>query len=445
MATAQNGTSVISTDVLNATTGLNGGAPDTSGEQVQRAKVGFGSDSFFRDVDAANGLPVTGSLNTLQATASADATLQNAVAVTGNGSSLTVTGYGIALLRVTGTFVAIVNFEASSDAGVNWSAISATQIGLGEISSSANFAGMFRITCAGMDLIRARVTWTSGTSITVVARASNAMNASKVVALATGTKTIGSIANTAFTANAGTNLNTSALALDATLTGGTQKAIARTAAKGTSVAGDLTSNPVDANTQALHVNLAGTNLVNATLTPETTKVIGTVNVSSSIAAATYSATISNLAVAALATDIFTIAGSATKTIRITKIAINGIQATAGQASIVLLKRSTADTAGTSTAPTKVPYDSTNAAATATVAAYTANPTTGTLVGNIFNQRIFLPAAASTSDAQGFAMEIGNFGQQQMALRGAAEQFAVNLAGVTITGGSVNISIEWTES
>jgi hypothetical protein len=55
-------------------------------------------------------------------------------------------------------------------------------------------------------------------------------------------------------ANAGTNLNTSALALDATLTGGTQKAITRGGAKGSTVAADITSNPVDANTQALHVD-----------------------------------------------------------------------------------------------------------------------------------------------------------------------------------------------
>lgn len=72
-----------------------------------------------------------------------------------------------------------------------------------------------------------------------------------------------------------------ALALDATLTGGTLKAIARAAAKGATAAADLTSNPVDANTQALHVNLAGSNAVNATLSAETTKVIGTVNIAAS--------------------------------------------------------------------------------------------------------------------------------------------------------------------
>jgi len=43
-------------------------------------------------------------------------------------------------------------------------------------------------------------------------------------------------------------------AQDATLTGGTAKAIVRGGAKGTTAAADVTSNPVDANTQALHVD-----------------------------------------------------------------------------------------------------------------------------------------------------------------------------------------------
>lgn len=55
------------------------------------------------------------------------------------------------------------------------------------------------------------------------------------------------------TANAGTNLNTSALALDATLTGGTQKAIARGGAKGTTTAADITSTASGSNHQAIDV------------------------------------------------------------------------------------------------------------------------------------------------------------------------------------------------
>lgn len=57
------------------------------------------------------------------------------------------------------------------------------------------------------------------------------------------------------TANAGTNLNTSALALDATLTGGTAKAINRGGAKGTTVAADITGTAEGADHQALDVQL----------------------------------------------------------------------------------------------------------------------------------------------------------------------------------------------
>ena len=65
------------------------------------------------------------------------------------------------------------------------------------------------------------------------------------------------VSGTVTVSNPTTNPETG-LAKDATLTGGTVKAIARGGAKGTTAAADLTSNPVDANTQALHATLVGT-------------------------------------------------------------------------------------------------------------------------------------------------------------------------------------------
>ena len=173
--------------------------------------------------------------------------------------------------------------------------------------------------------------------------------------------------------------------------------------------------------------------------------IGTVVVAATTPPATYSATVNGLALAATATDIFTLTGSATKTIRITKVSFNALQTTAAQVAVVLLRRSTANTVGTSTAPTATAYDSTNVAATATALAYTANPTTGTLAGNLFTQRVFVPGAATASDAQGLMLSYGDFGQQGLVLRGIAQVFAVNLAGVSVVGGSANVSIEWNES
>jgi hypothetical protein len=79
------------------------------------------------------------------------------------------------------------------------------------------------------------------------------------------------------------NIGTSgSLALDATLTGGTQKAIARGGAKGTSTAADVTSENVDANTQALHVFLKNTTIgVTGTFWQATQPVSGTISTTQS--------------------------------------------------------------------------------------------------------------------------------------------------------------------
>jgi hypothetical protein len=81
---------VISTDEL---TSLNGGA--VSGQKVQRVKVGFGSDGALRDVDASNGLPISGNLNELRAaTLAVTATGAAAAAVT-----LTIPAAGVGLFH----------------------------------------------------------------------------------------------------------------------------------------------------------------------------------------------------------------------------------------------------------------------------------------------------------------------------------------------------------
>lgn len=159
--------------------------------------------------------------------------------------------------------------------------------------------------------------------------------------------------------------------------------------------------------------------------------------------ATYSATILGLAVAALATDIFTITGSASKTVRINRVMVAGTQTAGAVTEVQLVKRSTADTGGTSTAPARVPLDSGDAAATAVVAAYTANPgALGTLVGAVSADKVLVPATTAQPDKK-----VWTFGGlvKPLVLRGAAEQLAVNLNGVTVTGGSFDITVEWTEA
>ena len=155
---------------------------------------------------------VIGATNVNTANVSATTALHTANITTGLtvGNNLPITGYGTAVLKVTGTFVATMAFKVSQDAGVSWDNISGTQVGGGDIFTSATLPGSYRFTVAGFDLLRVDVTLTSG-SITINGKSSNAVNASKIVKLATSGLTIGALA--AGTNNIGTvNLSKAATA-----------------------------------------------------------------------------------------------------------------------------------------------------------------------------------------------------------------------------------------
>lgn len=216
--------------------------------------MGYNGTSWDRlRASIANGLAVdvTRAPPAVASTAnvSTSTVLQNAATVTGVGASMTVTGYGTSVLRVSGVFVGSIAFKASQDAGANWDPISATQVGGGDIFTVATLPGNYRLTVAGMDLIRAEVTLTSGT-ITITGKSTNATNASKIVKLATSGLTIG-----ALVANQSVN--------KAQINGVVP----------------LMGNGVSG-TGSQRVNIASDNAaiaVNATLAAETIKVIGTVN------------------------------------------------------------------------------------------------------------------------------------------------------------------------
>ena len=80
---------------------------------------------------------------------------------------------------------------------------------------------------------------------------------------------------TTITANIGTP---GSLALDSTLTGGSQKSILHGAAKGTTSAADVTSTNIDSNTQALDVSIKGTSNVAVSNFPSSQTITGTVTV-----------------------------------------------------------------------------------------------------------------------------------------------------------------------
>ncbi|SRR6266699_989119 len=157
---------------------------------------------------------------------------------------------------------------------------------------------------------------------------------------------------------------------------------------------------------------------------------------------TYIASITGLVVAASATDIFTITpGSAP--VRIIRARVSGIKTTAGaDVDIQLIKRSAADTGGTATNPTKVAYDSADPASTATINAYTANPTgLGAAIGTLTVDSLFV--GLSTVATSILDLAFGNRPAKAIVLRGT-ETFAINLNGVTVGGGAFDISVEYTE-
>lgn len=93
--------------------------------------------------------------------------LQNAVAATGNGNVMDVSDAEDVAIQVTGTFSATVSFEGSID-GANFVALSLTPIGSATPATSTTLAGIWRGSVAGLRAVRTPVTWTSGTSVTVL-------------------------------------------------------------------------------------------------------------------------------------------------------------------------------------------------------------------------------------------------------------------------------------
>lgn len=142
-------------------------------------------------------------------------------------------------------------------------------------------------------------------------------------------------------------------------------------------------------------------------------------------------------------DVFSITGSATRIVRVTRMAITTVQTTAGMNAWALAKRATANSAGTSATVARVPDDDSYPAATATVLQYTANPTLGTLIGNVWSGRVASPAPAS---APAGSFEVVVNGNGIATLTGITDVLAWNLGGIALPAGlSVQASVYWTEN
>lgn len=150
---------------------------------------------------------------------------------------------------------------------------------------------------------------------------------------------------------------------------------------------------------------------------------------------------------ATATDVVVLRGSATKTIRVTRIELSG-QATAATEIILLLKKHTiANTGGTSSTPVPTKYDSNDGTATATVLLYTANPTVdaSATIFRVVRLTLAVAPAATANLNDRYLLDLGARPAEALVLRGVAQELAVNLNGVAVPAGeNLDVTIEWTE-
>lgn len=229
--------------------------------------------------------------------------------------------------------------------------------------------------------------------------------------------------------------------------------ITGTGSQRVTIASDNTAFPVNATLTAETTKLIGTvnisagQAVNATLTAETTKVIGTVNVSTK---ATYRASTVIPLVAATTVNVpfANIIGSATKTVTVKRITVSGMSLTAvAYLTINVEKLSSATSAGTSTTLVATPLDSTAAGGTAVVKAYTAGGTKGALVGTLRSWRTLWQAttAAAAGTTSHYEFDFGDIGGSGgVVLRGVAQEIALTFPIVLGSAATIAVSFEWTE-
>ena len=165
---------------------------------------------------------------------------------------------------------------------------------------------------------------------------------------------------------------------------------------------------------------------------------------------TYGATSVGLIPASAATDIACLSGSATKVVRLQMVKISG-SGTAISVPVLLKKNASLDTGGTAATSTALPVayalDSANAAASATVTAFTANPTINdTAPGILDNGNLGLVATTVGAAVQPYVLwdyAERNFAQAPL-LRTAAQQLCVNLNATSPTA-LLNVTFRWTEA
>lgn len=153
--------------------------------------------------------------------------------------------------------------------------------------------------------------------------------------------------------------------------------------------------------------------------------------------------------AAATTDMFEIYGSSTKTIKIERleVAYVGTGNNVIPTKCFLLKRSSANTVGTAVTQTAIPVDSSSAAATAVAKVYSANPTTGSSLGQISSSLLNCnPLLNGSNPPPRIVLYDAHLAGQPITLRGTAQGLVANFNGVIpdCTGPALSWTVTWTE-
>lgn len=446
-------------------TGANtiGAVTQASGPWTQNLTQVGGSAITLGQKTMANSYPVTLASDQSGINTFLDKSGTGTIAALNGSVTATTNGCGTVTFNITGVWVATLGIQGTND-NSTWQAINSVQESNNQITSFTSSNTMITVGCGGFSQVRlTAVAFTSGTAtVTWDAGAGNGN-----VQIVTPVNNVDTVINGGITALNGTSAiktnGASSVVINVTNVFVATLQLAALTADGIShniygfnqTTGQMvTSITVPA---VLVVPCGGYNSVYLTATAFTSGTASVAlgasvghNLSYAITSpvdsykASYSAAFNGAVTAAAATDVFTITGSVTKTIRVTRVEVSATQTTAAYQTILLVRRSTANTVGTSAAVTATTSDSNNPAATATLLSYTANPTTGTLVGNIRAAKQFVPAALTVAGNPILAWDFGNRPAQAEVLRGTSQVIAINLNGAGVTGNSFNISVEWTE-
>lgn len=164
---------------------------------------------------------------------------------------------------------------------------------------------------------------------------------------------------------------------------------------------------------------------------------------------TYTGLVPNITPGTTATDFVVLAGSPTKTVKVTRIEIIGAAAVLAQQELVLLLRSTADSGGTATTTATITaHDIQNPTSGAVLTAYTTSPTTlGASVGVLRQTKyttVSTTAAAGSAPVQ-LVWDWGLRNEQCPTLRGAGNLLCLSNNGAATTTSTVyDVAITWTE-